>query len=103
MGGVAQSALLEVLSGASSTAHVLGGATMGRSPEEGVCDERGQVFGHEGLWVADGSLVPANLGVNPSLTITALAEHVMSGIPDNPRGTPRRAPAAAEAAVGSRG
>jgi cholesterol oxidase len=92
MGGIPRSALLEVLTGASSTAHVLGGAIMGGTPADGVCDEAGRVFGHEGLWVADGSLVPANLGVNPSLTITALAEHVMSGIPDNPTGTPRRAP-----------
>jgi cholesterol oxidase len=92
MGGTPQSVLLEVFTGASSTAHILGGATMGRTPAEGVCDAQGRVFGHEGLWVADGSLVPANLGVNPSLTITALAEHVMSGIPDNPLGTPRRAP-----------
>jgi cholesterol oxidase len=57
---------------------------MGRSPEEGVCDAQGRVFGYPGLYVADGSLVPANLGVNPSLTITALSEHVMSGIPENP-------------------
>jgi cholesterol oxidase len=92
MGGTPQSVLLEVFTGASSTAHILGGAIMGRGPSDGVCDARGRVFGHEGLWIADGSLVPANLGVNPSLTITALAEHVMAGIPDNPLGTPRRAP-----------
>ena len=66
----------------SSTAHILGGATMGRSADEGVCDAQGRVFGYPNLYVADGSLVPANLGVNPSLTITALSEHVMAGIPD---------------------
>jgi cholesterol oxidase len=84
MNGTPGSLLLEVLGNTSSTAHILGGATMGRSPEEGVCDAHGRVFGYPGLYVADGSLVPANLGVNPSLTITALSEHVMSGIPENP-------------------
>lgn len=92
MRGTPGSVLLEVLFGISTTAHILGGATMGRTPAEGVCDERGRVFGHENLWVADGSLVPANLGVNPSLTIAALAEHVMSHVPANPEGAPRPAP-----------
>jgi cholesterol oxidase len=92
MDGVPQSGLHEVLLGTSSTAHILGGATMGRSPEEGVCDPDGRVFGYDDLYVADGSLVPANLGVNPALTITALAEHVMSRIREGPTGTPRPAP-----------
>ncbi|HZY04058.1 MAG TPA: GMC family oxidoreductase [Anaeromyxobacteraceae bacterium] len=92
MRGTPGSVLPEVLFGTSSTAHILGGATMGRTPADGVCDERGRVFGHENLWVADGSLVPANLGVNPSLTITALAEYVMSQVPANPAGAPRPAP-----------
>jgi cholesterol oxidase len=48
-----------------------------------VCDAQGRVFGYPNLYVADGSLVPANLGVNPALTITALSEYVMSGIPDH--------------------
>jgi cholesterol oxidase len=80
MRGQPGSILYEALLDTSSTAHLLGGAVMGRTPEEGVCDAAGRVFGHDGLFVADGSLVPANLGVNPALTITALAEHVMSGI-----------------------
>jgi len=92
MDGVPQSGLHEVFLGTSSTAHILGGATMGSSPEEGVCDPQGRVFGYDDLYVADGSLVPANLGVNPALTITALAEHVMSRILENPAGTPRPAP-----------
>lgn len=92
MGGIPQSGLHEVLLGASSTAHILGGATLGASPADGVCDAQGKVFGYEGLHVADGSLVPANLGVNPSLTITALAEHVMSQVPENPHGERRPAP-----------
>lgn len=79
--GIPGSLLLEVLGNRSSTAHILGGAVMASSPEEGVCDARGRVFGHDGLYVADGALVPANLGVNPALTITALAEHVMAGVP----------------------
>jgi len=92
MVGTAHSVLPEVILDTSTTAHVLGGATMGRSPEEGVCDAQGRVFGYPGLYVADGSLVPANLGVNPSLTITALAEHVMAGIPVNPAGPGLPAP-----------
>ncbi len=92
MDGTPASLLLEVLGNTSSTAHILGGATMGRSPADGVCDARGRVFGYENLYVADGSLVPANLGVNPSLTITALSEFVMSKIPDNPVGVAKPAP-----------
>jgi cholesterol oxidase len=102
MDGVPQSGLHEVLLGTSSTAHILGGATMGSSPGEGVCDPAGRVFGYEDLYVADGSLVPANLGVNPALTITALAEHVMSRIPENPEGMPRPAPRPPGGAVGHR-
>jgi cholesterol oxidase len=84
--GVAQANVLEVLFGVSSTAHILGGCPMGRSAEEGVIDTAGRVFGYEGLYVVDGSAVPANLGVNPSLTITALAEHMMSQIPPKASG-----------------
>jgi cholesterol oxidase len=92
IGGTPGSVLPEVILNTSTTAHILGGATMGRSPAEGVCDPQGRVFGYTGLYVADGSLVPANLGVNPSLTITALAEHVMGGIPTSPSGAGRPAP-----------
>jgi cholesterol oxidase len=77
---VPQSSLNEVLLNAPTTAHILGGCVMGQSPEEGVCDQFGRVFGHEGLFVADGSIIGANLGANPSFTIAALAEHVMSKI-----------------------
>jgi len=80
--GTPGSLLLEVLGNRSSTAHILGGAVIAASPREGVCDAQGRVFGYDGLYVADGAAVPANLGVNPALTITALAEHVMAGIPD---------------------
>ncbi|MCH7959356.1 MAG: GMC family oxidoreductase [Candidatus Hydrogenedentes bacterium] len=92
MGGMPQSLTLEAVGNTSSTAHILGGVTMGRSPEEGVCDEYGRVFGYENLYIADGSIVPANLGVNPSLTITALAEYVMSNIPAKPGAEQKPAP-----------
>ena len=65
---------------------------MARKPAEGVCDAGGRVFGYDDMYVADGSIVPANLGVNPSLTITALGEYVMSGIPDKPGAETRPAP-----------
>ena len=64
-----------------TTAHILGGAAMGTSPADGVIDARNRVFGYDNLYVVDGSMIPANLGVNPSLTITAMAEHAMSHIP----------------------
>jgi len=54
---------------------------MGRDASTGVCDSRGRVHGYQNLYVCDGSMVSANLGVNPSLTITAIAEHVMSHVP----------------------
>jgi len=54
---------------------------IGADPSSGVVDSRQRVFGYENLLVCDGSAVPANVGVNPSLTITALAEHAMSHVP----------------------
>ena len=64
-----------------TTAHILGGAVVGASPETGVIDADNRVFGYENLMVCDGSAVPANPGVNPSLTITAMTERAMSKIP----------------------
>lgn len=81
--GTAYSSILEVLFDVPTTAHILGGAAIGPSPREGVVDEHNEVYGHPGLYVCDGSMVPANLGVNPSLTITALTEHAMSHLPVN--------------------
>ena len=81
-GGIAQSSLTEALINVPSTAHILGGAVIGHSPEDGVVDSRQHVFGYENLLVCDGAAIPANVGVNPSLTITALAEHAMSKIPE---------------------
>jgi cholesterol oxidase len=70
----------ETLLGTPTTAHILGGACMGATAVEGVIDARHRVHGYPGLFVVDGSAVSANPGVNPSLTITALAERAMSFI-----------------------
>ena len=53
---------------------------MGESPEKGVIDKNNRVFGYENMFVIDGSMISANPGVNPSLSITAIAEHAMSKI-----------------------
>ncbi|MEO6954382.1 MAG: GMC family oxidoreductase [Polyangia bacterium] len=81
MDGDAQSGLIEVLTNKATTAHILGGCPIGVSPEDGVVDIDSRVFGYPHLYVVDGSIIPANLGVNPSLTITAMAEHAMSKVP----------------------
>ena len=81
MNGTPLSGLPEAVFNMSLTAHILGGCCMGESPDKGVVGINGEVFGHPNLFVADGSVVPANLGVNPSLTITALSEFIMSQIP----------------------
>jgi cholesterol oxidase len=81
-GGIAQSSLNEALMNVPTTAHILGGAVIGHDPEDGVVDRGQRVFGYENLLVCDGAAVPANVGVNPSLTIAALAEHAISQIPD---------------------
>ncbi len=70
----------EVFLNAPITAHILGGCTMGRTAEEGVIDRDHNVFGYPGLMICDGAAVPANPGVNPSLTICALTELAMSKI-----------------------
>jgi cholesterol oxidase len=81
MNGTPLSSFPEVVLNSSTTAHILGGCCMGDSPEKGVAGLNGEVFGYPNLFVADGSVVPANLGVNPSLTITALSEYILSQIP----------------------
>jgi cholesterol oxidase len=82
-GGIAQSSVTEALMNIPTTAHILGGAVIADGPERGVVDSRQRVFGYENLLVCDGSVVPANVGVNPSLTITALAERAMSFVEDS--------------------
>src|ERR1035437_7678126 len=81
VGGVAGNAITEVLFNTSSTAHILGGCPMGKTKEEGVVDTEFKTFGYPNLYVLDGSIVPCNLGVNPSLTITSLSEYAMSHVP----------------------
>jgi cholesterol oxidase len=71
------------------TAHFLGGAPIGETPEHGVVDPYQRVFGHPGLHVVDGAAISANLGVNPSLTITAQAERAMALWPNRGDADPR--------------
>ncbi len=71
----------DILTGAPSTAHILGGAVIGKDAQSGVIDIDQKVFGYTNMYVCDGSAVSANPGVNPSLTITAMTEMVMSKIP----------------------
>ncbi len=92
-GGVAQSSVMEAMLNIPTTAHILGGAVIAPDASRGVVDAHQRVFGYENLLVCDGSAVPANVGVNPSLTITALAEHAMSHVPA--KGAPTAEPAAA--------
>ena len=75
-----QSGLTEALLNIPTTAHIMGGAVIGEGPETAVVDGRQRAFGYENLLVCDGSAIPANIGVNPSLTITALTEHAMSHV-----------------------
>ncbi|NNF68695.1 MAG: cholesterol oxidase, partial [Acidimicrobiia bacterium] len=89
MGGTPGSSLNEVLLDIPLTAHILGGACVGASPDTGVVDAYHRVFGHPDLHVVDGASVAANLGVNPSLTITAMAERAMSLWPNNGDPDPR--------------
>jgi cholesterol oxidase len=97
-GGIAQSSVMEATLNIPTTAHILGGATIGHGPGDGVVDARQRVFGYENLLVCDGAAIPANVGVNPSLTITALAEHAMAAIPPKEGAQPRDLPPAARPA-----
>ncbi len=80
IGGIAQGSIGENLLGLPTTAHILGGCPFGEDDQEGVIDLNCQIHNYPGLYVVDGSIVPANPGVNPSLTITALAEYAMSRV-----------------------
>jgi len=81
IGGEPSSTVMETLFKVPMTAHMLGGCVFGRDESEGVIDLNCQVFNYPGLYVVDGSIIPANPGINPSLTITALAEYAMSRFP----------------------
>ncbi len=78
--GVALGSVGENLLGLPTTAHILGGAPIGKNAEEGLVDENFAIHNYEGMYIIDGSIMPANPGVNPSLTITALAEYAMSKV-----------------------
>jgi cholesterol oxidase len=82
MNGFPKGSWFEVLLDAPTTAHILGGCVMGKTPSDGVVDGAGRVFGYPGLYVADGSVVPVNLNANPALTITALSEYILHQIPE---------------------
>ncbi len=94
-GGIAQSSVSEAAFNIPMTAHILGGAVIGADADTGVVDRDQRVFGYENLLVCDGAAVPANPGVNPSLTIAALAEHAMSGVPSKSAQPVSSAPLAA--------
>jgi cholesterol oxidase len=101
--GVLTGSVNDGLFGTPLTAHILGGCPMGRDGNEGVVDTDCTVHGYPGLQVIDGSIVPANPGVNPSLTIAALAEYAMSRLSsataneNDIRKAPNDAPAAPDA------
>lgn len=73
--------LTETVLGIPTTAHILGGAVMGKDSNEGVINKNNQVFGYDNMYVCDGSMISANPGVNPSLSILALSERAMNKIP----------------------
>jgi len=80
-GGDAGNLTLEVVAGTPITAHMMGGARMGKDPKTAVVDDSGQTYDYKNLRILDGSIIAGNLGVNPSLTILALTEHAMAQIP----------------------
>jgi len=79
--GKATSFALESLAGIPTTAHILGGAVMGKDETEGVINAKNEVFGYQNMYIIDGSMISSNPGVNPSLSITAISERAMSFIP----------------------
>ena len=81
--GKATSFLGETLLGIPSTAHILGGCVMGEDVHSGVIDKNNKVFGYDNMYVIDGSMISANPGVNPALSITAIAEFAMSKFKPN--------------------
>ncbi|MBN2008575.1 GMC family oxidoreductase [candidate division KSB1 bacterium] len=81
MNGFPMNGINETVLNIPMTAHIMGGCIMGKDREHGVIDEYHRVFGYENIYVVDASAIPANLGVNPSLTITAMAERAMYHVP----------------------
>jgi len=89
MGGDAMSAINEVVLNRPTTAHILGGAAIGPDPSSGVIDPYHRIFGHPGLHVVDWAAAGANLGVNPSLSITAMSERALAMWPNKGETDPR--------------
>lgn len=79
--GIPYANITDMLLGTPTTAHILGGAVMGENAEKGVIDKNCNVFGYNNMMVCDGSIISANPGVNPSLSITAISEYALSTIP----------------------
>ncbi len=80
-GGVPCTTITEILFNIPMTAHCIGGAAMADTPARGVIDHHHRIFGYTNLYICDGSVISANLGVNPALTIAALTERVMHHVP----------------------
>ena len=78
--GIPLNAYTEIFLNMSTTAHILGGCPMGETADTGVIDTNFKAFGYPNMYILDGSIIPCNLGVNPSLTITALSEYAMAQI-----------------------
>ncbi len=87
--GIPAGTINEGLLNIPMTAHILGGVPFGQDDQEGVIDLDCQIYNYPGLYVVDGSIMPANPGVNPSLTIAALAEYAMSRVTPKPGAQPR--------------
>jgi cholesterol oxidase len=86
-GASPMNSIAESLFNMSTTAHIIGGCPMGISAREGVVDASFRVHNYPGMYIIDGSVIPSNLGVNPSLTIAALSEFACSSIPEKPGNT----------------
>jgi cholesterol oxidase len=95
--GIPQGAVNESLLNIPTTAHILGGVPIGRDASEGVVGLNFEAHGYPRLYVVDGSIMPANPGINPSLTIAALAEYAMSQVPARPGARQRPSPLAVSA------
>ncbi len=91
MGGLPVGSIFEALFDIPTTAHIIGGCPIGDSADTGVIDPYHRVYGYEGLHICDGSAITANLGANPALTITAMAERAMSMWPNKGDTDPRPA------------
>jgi cholesterol oxidase len=79
--GVAQNSITEIAFNMATTAHIMGGVPMGSNASEGVIDDNFKVHNYPDFFVLDGSILQFNPGVNPSLSITAIAEYAMNNVP----------------------